>query len=225
MSDNSGADTRVGKRVIPEIIRPLLGEFIANADGIPGLVSAILFGSAVRGELHAKSDIDVLLLFDTNHDPELGDETRIAQRIGREAAARTHCPYSFSFVVSDIKELNRLDSDFLWNIASEGSVIWSRPERVLPSAALPLAPYLLITYDLSALSAKDKRAVHRALYGYRTRRQVASKVYESASAGLVQGRVRRLANGVILCPAGEAEKILTVLQARGVQTSQTKIWM
>lgn len=224
MSRDSSTHTQVGNGVIPEVIRPMLGEFIANAGKIPGLVSAVLYGSAARGELHAKSDIDLLLLFDTDHDPEFGEEARIAYRVGNEAAARTHCPYSFSFVINDVKELKQLDSDYVWNAAKEGIVIWSRPERVLPLASLPVVPYLLITYDLGELPAKDKRAVHRALYGYRTRRAVAGKVYESASAGLVQGKIRRLADGVILAPASEADKILDVLHARGVHVRETKVW-
>jgi predicted nucleotidyltransferase len=188
------------------------------------LVSAVLYGSAARGELHAKSDVDVLLLFDSDHDPELGEEAMIAQRIGQDAALRTRCPYTFSFVINDIKDLKQLDSDYVWNAAKEGIVIWSRPERVLPLPVLPVEPYLLIAYDLARSLAKDKRAVHRALYGYRTRRTVAGKVYESASAGLVRGKIRRLADGVILAPASEADKILDALQARGVRARQTKVW-
>lgn len=224
MPKDSRADSPLGDGVIPEIIRPLLGEFIAHAHAIPGLVGAILYGSAARGELHAKSDIDVLLLFDTDHDPELGEEARIAQRVGREAGGRARCPYSFSFVISDVKDLQRLDSEYLWSIAKEGIVIWSHPERVWYSATLPLAPYLLITYNLGGLSARDKRAVHRALYGYRARRTVAGKLYASASAGLVQGKIRRLADGVILSPANEADRILQVLRARGVRATQMKVW-
>lgn len=224
MPKHPRSNSAVGSRVIPEIIRPLLGEFIAHADEIPGLVSAILYGSAVRGELHAKSDVDVLLLFDTDHDPELGAEATIAQQIGQTAAWRTHCPYTFSFVINDVKNLRQLDSDYLWNITKEGIVIWSRPQYLLDSHELPLEPYLIITYDLSKTSPKDKRAVHRALYGYRTRRIVAGKVYESTSLGLVRGKIRRLAAGVILAPANQADKILDALRARGVPTRQTKVW-
>lgn len=224
MPEHPRSNSPVGVGVIPEIIRPLLGEFVAHASEIPGLVGAILYGSAVRGELHAKSDIDVLLLFDTDHDPELGEEATIAQRIGQAAALRTCCPYTFSFVINDVKNLPQLDSDYLWNIAKEGIVIWSRPQHLLGLRQLPLEPYLIITYDLSKTSAKDKRAVHRALYGYRTRRIVAGKVYESTSPGLVREKVRRLAAGVILAPANAADKILDALDAHGVPTQQTKVW-
>ena len=61
------------------------------------------------------------------------------------------------------------------------------------------------------------------LYGYRTRRAVAGKAYESASAGLVQGKIRRLADSAILAPASEADRILDALQARGVRARQTKV--
>ena len=225
MSKNSRADSSMGARVIPAIIRQVLGEFVAHASEIPGLVSAVLYGSAARGELHAKSDIDVLLLFDTDHNPELGEEAMIAQRVGQTAAIQTHCPYTFSFVINNLRDLKQLDSDYVWNSAKEGIVIWSRPERILPISALPVAPYLLVTYNLSKSTQKDKRAVKRALYGYKTRRTLHGKVYESARKGLVQGKIHRLADGVILVPADAADKILTALQSRGVSARQTKIWV
>lgn len=224
MSAIARADTAVGSVVIPEEVRGAVAEFLARASEIPNLHSAVLYGSAVRGEMHHKSDIDVLLLFDTDHNPELGVEAEIAVSVAGDAVMTSGCPYEFSFVISNIRDLAETDTDYLWNVAREGIVIWGRPEYVLPTDAMSLSPYLIITYDLSDLSARDKRAVHRALYGYRVTREVDGRRYESSSQGLVRGRSRRLGKAVILIPAREAGPVVAVLHERGARWTETKVW-
>lgn len=61
-------------------MRATIGEFIAEMGQIPSLLCVILYGSTVRDELREESDIDVFLLFDTEHRPELGEEAKIVAR-------------------------------------------------------------------------------------------------------------------------------------------------
>lgn len=51
---------------------------------IDTLEMAVLFGSAAREETHKKSDIDILLLFDADHDPELGFEGNQVHKLADE---------------------------------------------------------------------------------------------------------------------------------------------
>ena len=51
---------------------------------IKTLDEAVLFGSAARGEMHKKSDIDILLLFNAKHDPELREEANLVHKIAGE---------------------------------------------------------------------------------------------------------------------------------------------
>ncbi|MFQ6102288.1 MAG: nucleotidyltransferase family protein [Anaerolineae bacterium] len=52
---------------ISQELYPALADFIARAGEVPNLRAAVLFGSTVTGEFRRKSDVDVLLLFDTDH--------------------------------------------------------------------------------------------------------------------------------------------------------------
>jgi predicted nucleotidyltransferase len=134
------SDTRLGHKLIPEEVRATIGEFIAEIGQIPSLLCAILYGSTVRDELHDESDIDVFLLFDTAHNPEFGEEVSIVARICVEAAMRTDSYYEFSFVVSNLAELETMDQDYLRHVVKEGIVIWSRPELVIPLSAFASLP-------------------------------------------------------------------------------------
>lgn len=130
MSSITVRDPRLGLKVIPEQVRPVIGEFIALISCIPSLLCVVLYGSTVRDELHAKSDIDVFLLFDTDHNPELGEELSMVSRICVEAAMRTDSYYDFSCVMSNLAELKTMDPGYLEHIVNEGIVIWARPQLI-----------------------------------------------------------------------------------------------
>lgn len=132
MSSITVRDPRLGFKVIPEQVRPVIGEFIALISRIPSLLCVVLYGSTVRDELHAKSDIDVFLLFDTDHNPELGQELSMVSRICVEAAMRTDSYYDFSCVLSNVAELETMDPGYLEHIVNEGIVIWARPQLIAP---------------------------------------------------------------------------------------------
>lgn len=125
-------DTRLGHKLIPEEVRTTIGEFVAEIGQIPSLLCAILYGSTVRDELHDESDIDIFLLFNTNHRPEFGEERPTVVRIGIQAAMRTNSDYDFSFVLSNLAELETMDQDYLRHIVEEGIVIWARPQLIVP---------------------------------------------------------------------------------------------
>ncbi len=132
MSSIAIADTRLGTKLIPEVVRPVIGEFIAQIGQIPSLLCVILYGSTVRNELHDESDIDVFLLFDTEHRPELGEERSMVARIAVQAAMRTDSYYDFSCVLSNLAQLETMDPGYLEHIVKEGIVIWARPELIAP---------------------------------------------------------------------------------------------
>jgi len=81
--------------MIPDNLLMPLMEFIRRAHEIPNLKGAVLFGSVVKGELTKKSDIDILLLFDTDHNPEIGDEMDGALRLSSDIAKKYDLPIPF----------------------------------------------------------------------------------------------------------------------------------
>lgn len=50
-------------RPLPAAPIPALERIIAHLARVPGLIAAILFGSAAGGRLHSHSDLDIALFF------------------------------------------------------------------------------------------------------------------------------------------------------------------
>ncbi|MBI4672629.1 MAG: nucleotidyltransferase domain-containing protein [Chloroflexi bacterium] len=183
---------------IPEALYPALGCFVDYASSIPHLRFAVLFGSTVTGEFRKKSDIDILLAFETDHDPELGPEAETALRVSSFIADKFDLANSFSFVYVNLRDPN-LDPHFVWQVAKEGVVLWGNPALLLAALAQPRAePLVLITYSTQGLDAATKGALHRTLYGYAVTKRVNGKEYHSARPGLVEGGGRRIALSLAL---------------------------
>ena len=86
--------------MIDEKLRQPIIDFVDRAGEIPNLIGVVLFGSAVTGNISKKSDIDLLLVFDTDHNPEVGEEAKIAREIASNISIKHDLPYPFSFTVS-----------------------------------------------------------------------------------------------------------------------------
>ena len=119
---------------IPESLYAALGCFVDYAGNIPNLRCAVLFGSAVTGEFRKKSDIDILLAFEIDHDPEFGPEAKAALQVSSFIAAKYDLAHRFSFVFANLRDPNP-DSHFLWHVAKEGIVLWGNPAPLLESMA------------------------------------------------------------------------------------------
>lgn len=209
---------------IPQKLYPALAHFIARAGEVPNLRAAVLFGSAVTGEFRRKSDVDVLLLFDTDHNPELGPEAEAALELGAEIAGRYDLAHSFSFVMENLRD-STLDPHFLWEVAREGIVIWADPALILVSEPHSrLEPALLVTYSTQGMTSRDKGALHRALYGYRVEKKVGDKVYVSEKQGLIERVGRRLGPGVVIIPARAADRLVGLLEKHRASYTSTKVW-
>lgn len=207
----------MGKGRIAEIFKPAIIDFIARASEIPNLTGAILFGSALTGNISPKSDIDILLLFNCAHNPEVGEEMKTAVRIAGEICSKHGLPHSFSFVVVNSQTIKEVDADFLWNISRESIVIWGLPENILsrkPHSSLE--PLLLVTYSVNGLLEKNRRGVFRALYG---------QTYKGRRQWLIDKENERLGPGTFLVSAHKLDAIKKVFDNFGVKKySIKKLW-
>ncbi len=211
--------------MIPENLMMPLMEFIRRAHEIPNLEGAILFGSAVKGELTKKSDIDVLLLFDTDHNPELGKEMDGALKLSSDIAKKYDLPYSFSFVVKNINDPGDVDPDFLWNVAQEGILIWGKPDlKILREPHPSLEAMMLISYSTKGLKPGQKSAIQRGLFGYKYKLSIGQKRYQGDKRGLVKKSGCRLGAGVFLVPAKDAKAVIEMLQKNGAKYKVIKLW-
>ena len=197
--------------MIPEEYRLPLMEFREKANKIPNLISIIIFGSMVRNELSPKSDIDLLLVFETDHNPELGEEAKIAHKVAMEISIKYDLIHPFSLIFLNQQTIEDTEPDFLWNVAREGILLWGKPSqaiyRVPPSS---LEPFLLVKYSTINLKPREKRKLLRKLY--------------TAKKKLMDKDKERLGPGVLLTPANKYEKLKELLDSFQVRYSVKKIW-
>ena len=211
--------------MIPDELRLPIIDFIDKANEIPNLRVAILFGSAVKGEFHKKSDIDILLLFDSIRNPEIGEESKGAHKIASEILSKHDIAHSFSFVMDNINDPH-LDTQFLRMIVNEGLVIWALPEvNILKERHPSMEPATIFSYSLTSLSPKDKMAVHRKLYGYKVEKTVKGKKYCNESSGIVGEHGEKLGDGVFMVPSRVSEEVVLAFKERKVNYKKKDVWI
>ena len=210
--------------MIPEQLRPPLIDFVSRAEEIPNLRVAVIFGSAIKGDFNKKSDIDLLLLFDTDHNPEVGEEGRVAHELASEILTMHDIPHSFAFVMENLND-PRLDPQFLRTVADEGVVIWARPELAILKEPNPnMQPMVVFSYSLRSLKPREKMAVYRGLYGYRVEKVVKGKRYVNETTGIV-GKKGKLGDGVLMVRSALSEKIVDLFERYGVKYTRSDVWI
>jgi len=208
-----------------ELMLPIM-DFIRRANEIPNLKAAVLFGSAIDGTMTKKSDIDILLLFDTDHNPELGDEMKAALNLSGNIAKKFDLPYSFSFVAKNLNDPKDVEPDFLWRVAEKGILIWGKPDLSLMKEAHPsLEAMALVKFSLEGLQGKNRASIRRALYGYKVEKTVKGKTYASQKGGLINKKDYRLASGLVMVPASLLDQISDILKKNGAKFRITRIWV
>lgn len=210
---------------IPENLKGAIIDFINEADKIPNLKYVVLFGSIPKGEISKKSDIDLLMLFDTEHNPEVGKEMDICLGVSSKIAQKYDLAHSFSFVMKNLNDPDDMDTDFLWNISKEGTIIWGRPDiELIREPGKNLQSKSLITYSTKGLTSKNKSAIHRGLFGYRFSQKVKDKSYYSQKKGLIDRKEYKLGDGVLFVHSDMEEEIFELLSKEGAKYKSIKIW-
>jgi len=209
--------------MIPKEIASAIMEFAQRCREISSLRLAVLFGSAVSGALNKKSDIDILLVFDVKGDVETGPEAEAVHRMAGEVSSKWDLEYPFSFVMYSRDEA--IEPSLLRNILKDGFIIYTRTDAFLDGHKERLRPHILITYTLKGLTPKDKMALQRGLYGYRTERKYGKKKYLNSSAGLVGNNGRRIGPTAFLLSYAEVEKVRSLFKRCGCRFKEIPIWL
>lgn len=197
--------------MIPEELKLPLIDFADRISKIPKITGIVLFGSVLTGNMSKKSDIDLLLIFDTNHDLETGKEAKLVQQAASEISSKYDLAYPFSFVFINKKNIGEIESDFLWNVTKEGVVIWGKPQDILMKAPHPsLEPLMLVRYSVKELNERNKRKLLRWLYTSKKR--------------IIADPKEKWGPGVLLINAEKYEEIKKIFDRFDVKYSIRKIW-
>jgi predicted nucleotidyltransferase len=196
----SHLDTRY---VHPNLVIDLRDEMFKFED----VKALILYGSVVRGDASEKSDIDLLAVFASPEGKE-GLLTRM-NAVLRILETRYHLKISFSLKLFTGDE----DNYFLWEVASDGVVVFCRPEAVMENRK-GLKPYALISYSLTGLDGSAKKKVLRHLFSSK-----------SGSRIDMSNKMEYIAQSVLMLSVERSKEVVEFFEAQGVDYSLRKVWL
>jgi len=183
-------------------------EIFRELAGIRYLQAVILYGSFARGDVSPKSDIDLLLVFDTKEEARK-QESRVVEILTRARVKRIIVPTCVG-----IEEL-REGPDLTFNILRDGKVLYKRigVEAWPPAKVLGGRPMILYEFDLADLSHQKKVKLNRVLYG--------TQVGKYSYKGLVEQRGGyKLGKGVIMIPADVETEFDGIFGADKIKTKK-----
>lgn len=193
-------------------------DFVAKAYQVPYLERVVLFGSVLEGDVNKKSDIDLLLVFDCLHNPEIGGESKKAISIGGEITYKYRLENNFSFVVMNKKTIKDTDKEFLKKVEQEGLMVWSKGGFFKEYPALQ--GYKLIKYSTKDLKQNTKKTLERWLYGYKMQTKQKGRMYRVEKEGFVTKYGRKIAPGTILVPIKNSDDICKLFDRYKVKYQQ-----
>lgn len=144
-------------------IKAALIDFLLRAHEIPHLEKIVLFGSVLEGDVNKKSDIDLLLVFNTANNPETGIELKTATKIGIDILRSYSIENNFSFVVVNVQRPSKTDKEFLMEISNKGVIVWQKGGFDFLKTHQEMGTKVLFTYSTQNLSPANKRKLLRKI--------------------------------------------------------------
>ena len=194
-----------------EAIRAAAQELAA----VPGVRSAVLFGSAARGSATEESDIDIFIECKADaEDPAWRVLLALDRRFDVE----------FSVIYYRPGEPGAFDKQFLESIVRQGRVLFGGLPRVTP-VELDLQPLRLVSYQTGRLSPRKRAQFLREIDGYRTQKRVGKKTYVVRKPGfLTDVGGWRVGRGAVIVPEDKIEAFDQILHRYGAQRHIIPIW-
>lgn len=144
-------------------MKAALVDFLLTAHEIPHLVLIVVFGSLLEGDVNKKSDIDLLLVFESPNNPETGIELKVATKVGLDVLRNYSIENNFSFVVVNVGTISKTDKDFLMDVAGKGIIVWKNGDFNFLKKHKEVKPRLLFSYSVQGLSSANKRKLIRKI--------------------------------------------------------------
>lgn len=168
------------------MIQPEFKELIfkfAREASLEDVAYIFLFGSVAKGDADRKSDIDLLVVFDTSSEDF---EDSGSRGLISEIALDLEKEFDRSIqVIFSNRNFEDLDQYLIRKITLEGILLYARPIKV-EVRGLELEPYSLILFNLKTFDGREQRRIRRLLLGHKTQKRVKGKIYESMKEGVIQ---------------------------------------
>jgi len=174
----------------------------------------VLYGSVVRGEATATSDIDVCVVLEDGRDKDAvySAASKVNDEITSDGVKNLITP-------TILTREEEVPTEFL----EEGVTLWGRAIRVA-AAERGLKPMVLIAYDMSKLEPSQKAKVRYALHGHVTKKTYKRKTYTSRSEGLLKILGAKRMGNALLLERGKKGAIEDLFRRHGVNYDQIDIY-
>jgi len=183
-----------------------LNRIVDAVTKVEGVIAVILFGSRAKGSYDEYSDYDLLVIFE-NGNVMWKNRRELYENVGKlglftQVLTRTQ------------KELwEKTDTTFLQSIRENGITLYMRYPMRTPAFFQNLHPMAIVTYNLKALTQKEKMKVIYRLFG------------KQKIKGVVQRRGgRKLGDGCFIIPIEALEEASQILKEYNVKFEITKLY-
>lgn len=208
--------------MIEDTFRDLVFEFAKEASK-EGVAYIFLFGSVAKGDTDRRSDVDLLIVFDTyNKDFEDSEVRNVISGLALDLEKKYDKNIQVLFTN---RNFVGLDEYFVKEIMSEGILLFARSPK-LEIKGLELEPYTLILYNLKKFNEKEKMKLRRLLYGHTTRKEFKGRIYKSEKMGLVQKLDgKHIGAGAIVVPQKNIQSLEEKLEKFKIDYRRVDMWL
>ena len=208
--------------MIQDDFKEVLFKFVREAC-VEDVANIFVFGSVAKGTADNRSDIDLLVIFDT--ESEDIDRLEAKNRIS-ELALSLEREYETALqIIFSNKRLSGLERYFIEKVFNEGILLYSKSPRILIQG-LEMESYSLFLYQVNNLDIKERLKVKRVLFGYKTSKKVKGRVYRTEKEGLVaEVGGCRLNSGTIVIPKKNTKRIEEAFKEFKVKYKIVDIWL
>ena len=198
-------------------IYDFLSQLLEHEEILQSVQKIILFGSAVRGDFHSTSDID--LFIDTTSAPQIQKIVKREQSLFEKRIEKTWALRGITLPIKiQIGDLSHSRWETLNDqIAQYGKVVYGPYEQ----APKKLQHFVLITYELGKLKQKHKMAFLRVLYGYKTRK---GKKQYTKKGRLESMGGKRIGVNSLFFPRDKAREIRRILNKYKMAHTVKDVW-
>ena len=204
-----------------ELLRDIAFEFAREASK-HNVLYVLLFGSVAKGKADIESDIDLLVVLETDKPLfQLPEKEQIL-----EIAFQLEKKYNHDIqVIVTNRQYDGLDSYFVQKVFGEGHLLYARCAQIVLDN-MSLEAYTFVGFDLNELSQEKKMKLCHKLYGRPISQTYRDKRYVQQHEGLlVQLGGQRLGRDAFLVPKRHLSSIEQLFDAFGVIYRTIDAWL
>lgn len=185
--------------------------FANKLKNIKGILQIVLFGSVVKGEDKADSDVDIAIIHN------LRDIEKLKSSINKFVHERIQVLYI------NVNKLSK-ETEIVSALTGEGLLLYGKPINV-SFKGKALEQFILIVYDTTSIDKKKRMLLNRALHGSISKSSYKGKRYISETKGiLAEPGITKLTKACLLIDPRKALKVRNVLKRFNVKAREELIW-